>query len=475
MSPVDTSERGGRAWRRRAPLVALLAFVFGLSLYANSSFLIRDPARYRFLPPFQAGVDLNDNAHLGAEYYLIARAMVAGRGFADPFGVKTGPTAWMPPVYPLLLAGLIEVFGSDRVSAASYPAILPGDAWVVGAILILKNLVLVLTGWTVLRLASATRLRLPATLALVPYCGWLLLQFWPFFQSTHDTWLIMLCVDLVLLAAMGLAAKTPGRGRIVGWGVLGGLVALTSPAAGMAWLCVNAVVLGLRHRRVRAALGACAVSLAVVSPWIVRNLVVFDEVILVKSNLFFDLYQANYVAPTGVYESTFLARHHPLWTSRGNRRAPYRVLGEKAFIEQHRQLFLENLRAHPEVFARRVLTRLGAATVFYQPLRPELEGEHPVLRSVLFALPAASLLVLLLTRRLFRGGLLLACGTLYAAYLSPYVLAAFYIRYLLPLTPVLVLFVFWGADLAAARWMRPGPSRRAEGSAPSEALPSAER
>src|SRR5690348_4535505 len=38
--------------------------------------------------------------HLGGEYFNIAQAIVDGRGFADPFGERTGPTAWMPPLFP---------------------------------------------------------------------------------------------------------------------------------------------------------------------------------------------------------------------------------------------------------------------------------------------------------------------------------------------------------------------------------------
>ena len=34
-----------------------------------------------------------------------------GYGYADPFVGHTGPTAWVPPLYPLMLAGVFKLFG----------------------------------------------------------------------------------------------------------------------------------------------------------------------------------------------------------------------------------------------------------------------------------------------------------------------------------------------------------------------------
>jgi hypothetical protein len=39
----------------------------------------------------------------------IAASLVNGKGFSSPFRVETGPTAWLTPVYPLLLAGIFRL------------------------------------------------------------------------------------------------------------------------------------------------------------------------------------------------------------------------------------------------------------------------------------------------------------------------------------------------------------------------------
>ncbi len=42
----------------------------------------------------------------------IAHSLATGHGFSSPFRVDTGPTAWMTPLFPLLLAGIFRLFGA---------------------------------------------------------------------------------------------------------------------------------------------------------------------------------------------------------------------------------------------------------------------------------------------------------------------------------------------------------------------------
>src|SRR5579884_3227308 len=97
-----------------APAALVVVVACACAVYANLSFTITRPAEYRFFPPFVRGVNANDNRHLGAEYFNIARSLRAGEGFANPFGEKTGPTAWMPPVLPTVLAGLLWACDGDK-------------------------------------------------------------------------------------------------------------------------------------------------------------------------------------------------------------------------------------------------------------------------------------------------------------------------------------------------------------------------
>ncbi|MGC1797390.1 MAG: hypothetical protein WA713_14980, partial [Candidatus Acidiferrales bacterium] len=47
----------------------------------------------------------------------IAHSVAMGRGFSSPFRVDTGPTAWMTPAFPLILAGIFRLFGSYTFQA----------------------------------------------------------------------------------------------------------------------------------------------------------------------------------------------------------------------------------------------------------------------------------------------------------------------------------------------------------------------
>src|SRR5438105_1863201 len=87
MSKQPTAAPAGPA--KGFPFLAasvLTAAVFGCSIYANLAFVVTNSANYRYFPPFKPYVNANMSRHLGAEYFNIAQSMVAGEGFANPFG-----------------------------------------------------------------------------------------------------------------------------------------------------------------------------------------------------------------------------------------------------------------------------------------------------------------------------------------------------------------------------------------------------
>ena len=60
----------------------------------------------------------NDNFEFGWEMGRIARSLAQGHGFGNPYEGNTGPSAWEPPLYPYLMAGVFKVFGIySRASA----------------------------------------------------------------------------------------------------------------------------------------------------------------------------------------------------------------------------------------------------------------------------------------------------------------------------------------------------------------------
>lgn len=61
----------------------------------------------------------NDNIPFGEEICSIADHIVRGQGFSSPFHQDTGPTAWIAPVYPYLVALVFRLLGSYSVASAT--------------------------------------------------------------------------------------------------------------------------------------------------------------------------------------------------------------------------------------------------------------------------------------------------------------------------------------------------------------------
>src|ERR1039457_5685633 len=59
-----------------------------------------------------------DHWAFGCEMGRVARSIVTGQGFSSPYTQPTGPTALLPPMYPLLLAGVFKLFGVYSVASA---------------------------------------------------------------------------------------------------------------------------------------------------------------------------------------------------------------------------------------------------------------------------------------------------------------------------------------------------------------------
>jgi hypothetical protein len=427
----------------------LAVAIAGCSVWANLSFAITDRANFRYIPPFVAS-DYNRNSHLGGEYLNIGRALAQGKGFADPAGDASGPTAWQPPLLPALLAGLLWAFDGNR------------DAVMV-VVILLQVLVLIGTGFLVLALTRQTARRLGAGVTALAFFVVVLSHFWLCFQLIHDSWLVMLALDL-LLAGLCWGRPLSGWRRAAGWGVFGGLCALINPVVAFVWGVVS-VLVGLR-RRAWSGLGVMMLAAGLtLLPWTVRNYLVLGRFVPAKSNLAFELYQSQCLQREGLLQNF---QGHP-----GNAHSPegqeYRKLGEMAYMDHKWQQYWQAVRADPEDFLDRVACRFLGATLWYVPFDRTRDARWPWLlwpNHLLYALPFLAVLVLLgmafwkpLPPAQWAG------MAVYLLYLLPYVWASYYERYGLPLLGLKVLLVLWAADGLLALRRRDG-TRCAPGAVP---------
>ena len=429
-----------RPWYRRAGFVLSLllasAGVLGTAVATNLSYDVTDPDDYAVFPPFKAGVNSNHNDHLGGEYLKIAEALVAGRGYADPFGTPTGPTAWMPPPLTLFQAALLTHFNGDKVAVAN-------------VVIVCQAAALWLTALLTLAVARRWAPRVPGVVVVALMALGLATRFHTAFQVTHDSWVVLLALDgLVAFALWGhFPASAP---RALAWGVGGGLSALVSPVLGACW-GVLTLAEAARSRRLRPLLVAAVACALTVSPWVARNAVVLGRFIPVKSNLAYELYQSQLLSTEGRLSDKVFASHP--FATHGAERAEYAALGEVEFLDRKGRAFADDVRRRPEVFAAKVADRFLAATLDYTPMDPKEAERKGLTLLCQFAHPlpflaACGLLLLAPVVRLPR-----ACWVtlaVLAVYLAPYVLVSYYERYEMPLWGLKTLAIVWLLDALLA-------------------------
>ncbi|HSB75609.1 MAG TPA: glycosyltransferase family 39 protein [Terriglobales bacterium] len=390
----------------------------------------------------------------GYEVGRIASSLASGHGFSSPFPGPSGPTAWLGPVYPLIVAGMFKIFGI--YSPASALAVMAVNSIFSALTALAIYLVGVeLFGPTVGVLAAWAW-------ALLPYSiNW---SFW-IWETTVSTFLLTLLFWLTLRLA-----RRPRAAAWVIYGLLWGVLALTN-ASCLSFLPVATVWLWYRLRAGRqfrfryAALSALLFALAV-SPWIARNYLVMGKFVFPRSDFGEELYMGNHEGSEGLC----MFWDHPVWNR--YEMARFAQQGELAYVAEKQKIASQWIRQHPGRFAQLTLRRVG----FFWLDIPEqgrvarhfgMGSRHALFFA--FALLAFWGLWLACRRRqsaawLFAGLFLLYPLVYYITHCHP--------RYQHPITPemlLLAVFLLHDSWHQPPRFLRFGRSRRALPVAP--ALP----
>src|SRR5271165_5959963 len=366
----------------RAPLILFWTGLFIRVLYITLA------RTYRFSP-------FEDHFTFGYEMARIARALVTGYGYADPFSGHTGPTAWVPPLYPLLIAAVFKLAGVYT----------PFSAWI---LLTLNSVFSAATALCVYEIAARCYNRKVAiwsawTWALYPAA----MQY-----ATRWVWETSLSTFLfvaVLVLALGMRAigEAPGdlpRHSVRQWllfALLWALIALSNstmllclPVCGL-WILIDSpnqpgappsrseAELRWVPRSVylaRATLAAF-LFLACIAPWIYRNWTAFHAFIPMRSNLGAELYAGNRPGAYGFRYGVLIGL-----PEQDAQHRLYVQLGELAYVHQRGQLAKAWIRANPARFAALSLKRF----YFFWASVPHPSDKHRFLdlvRQLNFALP----------------------------------------------------------------------------------------
>jgi 4-amino-4-deoxy-L-arabinose transferase-like glycosyltransferase len=284
--------------------------------------------------PFDTIENLMDADHIHAwEQGNVARALVAGQGFGSPFA-STQPSAIMPPVYPLLVAAIFEVFGVH--TARSIFAVHAFDC--------LINALACIPIFLLARRSFGERV------ALWAGWGWAFSPYGIYFSAdwAWSTHLLLLCLCWLLYLAQDLECS-PRLGLWAGFGLLAGFAGLTEPSVLVVVPFLMALAAWrLAHTGKRWLLPGLVASLALaatVSPWIIRNVVVFHRFIPMRDSMGLELWMGN----NGNNLRWTSDDLHPLHDMK--ELADYNNMGELAYMGHKAQQTKAYIHDHPRWYA----------------------------------------------------------------------------------------------------------------------------
>ena len=282
----------------------------------------------------------DDHMLFGEEMGRIARALATGRGFADPFRGHTGPTAWVGPLFPLLLGGVFKLFG----------VFTPLSAWV---IFVLDSFFSALTALTTWEIAARCCNR-----NVAQWSAWI----WALYPAAMqyavrwvwDTSLTTFLFSCVLV----LALRTRSAPSTRRWALLGLFWGLTSLSnAGVLIfmpVCVLWVLAGTGRWREQGGgwllagllFGVCLGS------WTWRNWEAFHQFVPTRGNFGAELYLGNGPGSTGL----LMEYDHPIQAP--DQLRLYTRMGELAYSRMRGKQALACIKAYPGHFAADTAKRI---------------------------------------------------------------------------------------------------------------------
>jgi hypothetical protein len=385
-----------------------------------------------------------DHFEYGWEMGRIARALATGHGFADPFRGHTGPTAWVTPLYPLLIAFVFKLAGIYTLTSA----------WI---LLTLNSLFSALTVFPIAAIARRSFAAVgPDRAASIRRWAIWLWALYPAAMQYAVRWvwesslstLLFTCAFALALRMHQRSPDRPGRFAVRDWilfGLLWGAIALLNPSlvlflpfAGV-WILTGAG--RALPRELAGATLSAIIFLAILAPWVVRNDRVFHHFVPLRANFGAELCLGNGPEATGL----LMEYHHPAQDPQQLRL--YAAMGEYRYAQMRGELAKQTIRADRWLFVRNTLKRLYF--FWFGVPSPSDNAANRFFRSLNFGfLSTAGLLGLLLAlRRRIYGAWLFAFAFLTLP--AVYYFVTVHARFRHPLEPLIALlgvFLFQSAE-----------------------------
>jgi hypothetical protein len=247
-------------------MIVVVAFLVRMAILSYLSYIAN-----------RAGNGMAEGAPFGSETGAIAASIAAGRGFSSPLRfVRTGPTAWLSPIYPYILAGIFKLFGiyssaSSLVAHTLNCAFSACTAWPLAAIGTAAF------GKRAGRATAWLWAVLPTSVFYSIFWIW-------------DTALAGLWMAVLVLATLKLRGSSR-MGAWIGYGLLWAVAALINPSllGVLPFLALWAIWPQPPARAAKLAAASTLVFIACLTPWTVRNYVTFHKLIPLRSNFGLEL------------------------------------------------------------------------------------------------------------------------------------------------------------------------------------------
>ena len=270
----------------------------------------------------------------------IAYSLASGHGFGSPLRIDTGPTAWMTPLYPLLLSAIMRIFGIYTFAS-----------WVAAVTMnICFSTLACIPLYCAARRIGGNGLAAGAAWLWAVFPNAILLSY----QSLWDTSLSALLVTTALWATLRIADSVRAR-EWAAYGLLWGVILMTNAAV----LSLLPFFLGWAawhsgKKSPAAALNtalACGVIVLCCVPWTVRNYEVFHSFIPLRSTLGLQLSVGNNPDAKPIW----LGEHHPI--NNVSERLKYTGMGEVAYMAEKSHDAVDYIFTHPAHEARLISGR----------------------------------------------------------------------------------------------------------------------
>ena len=264
-----------------------------------------------------------------SELARLAESIRSGHGLSSPFGGSTGPSAFLAPGYPALVATVFAIFHPYSYGSAV-------------AIMCLQALFSAATVGMLMLLAGRLFGNSAATVAgiiwaISPPLLWLPTLFWETSLS------VFLATTIATLAFY--CGERPTLQRWLVAGLLSALTLSVNPSLlPILVSCFGWAFYKTRSQPLSSPAAGLALCLLLWSPWVARNYHQLHTFIPLRSNMGYELWQGNRPGSDGF----FSAELHPNTSVEEFSR--YRVLGEVCYMREKSVISTSAIRSDPSRF-----------------------------------------------------------------------------------------------------------------------------